>query len=144
MGALAALILGVFLAMQTGLRSDESAAIVALEERLARAWVERDRAFIDGLLAPDWTVTDPSGRVLTKQQVLDETFSSTERRVESMTIDEVAVRFVGEIAIATGRTRASGSYRGQVASVVLRFTDVLARRDGRWQVVVSHGTMVAP
>ena len=111
---------------------------------MARAWVERDRAFIDGLLASDWTVTDPSGRVLTKQQVLDETFSSTERRVESMTIDDVAVRFVGEIAIATGRTRASGSYRGQVASVVLRFTDVLARRDGRWQVVASHGTMVAP
>jgi uncharacterized protein (TIGR02246 family) len=139
-----ALILGVLLAAQPTRPSDETAAIVALEERLARAWVERDRPFIDGLLAPDWTVTDPSGRVLTKQQVLDETFSSTERRIESMTIDDMAVRFVGDVAIATGRTRATGSYRGQAASVVLRFTDVLARRDGRWQVVASQGTMVAP
>lgn len=117
--------------------------ILDLEQRLARAWVERDRGFIEELLADHWTVTDPSGRVLTKAQVLDETFATTERQISAMTIDDVKVRVLGGVAVATGRTRATGSYQGQEASVALRFTDVLQHRDGRWQVVTSHGTMIA-
>lgn len=131
-------------ATETGQGSDDIAAIVDLEERLAQAWVKRDRPFIDALLASDWTVTDPSGRILSKQQVLTETFSTSERRIDTMVVDDVKVRVIGAVAIATGRTRATGSYQGQVASVVLRFTDVFLRRDGRWQVVTSQGTIVAP
>jgi ketosteroid isomerase-like protein len=106
--------------------------------------VKKDRGFIEGLLAPDWTVTDPSGRVLTKAQVLDETFSSAERKVDAMTVDEVKVRVLGAVAIATGRTRATGVYKGQEAFVSLRFTDVFHLRDGRWQVVASQGTTITP
>ena len=124
--------------------SDHAAAIVELEQRLAAAWVRGDRPFIEALLTPDWTVTDPSGRVLTKQQVLDETFLTTDRRIEAMSVDDVKVQILGDTAVATGRTRATGSYRGTVASVVLRFTDVFVLRDRRWQIVASHGTMVAP
>lgn len=124
--------------------SKDAAAIVDLEQRLAAAWVKGDRAFIEALLAPDWTVTDPSGRVLTRQQVLDETFLTTDRKIEAMTVDDLEVRVLGDTAVATGRTRATGSYRGVSASVVLRFTDVFVRRDSRWQVITSQGTMVNP
>jgi ketosteroid isomerase-like protein len=123
--------------------TDAIAEITELEQKLAAAWVRGDKAFIVGVLAPEWSVTDPSGRVLAKQQVLDETFSSDERQIESMTIDDVKVRIFGTVAVATGRTRASGSYKGERTSVELRFTDVLLRRDGRWQFVVSQGTLVA-
>lgn len=119
-----------------------SAAIVALEHRLAAAWVARDRAFIEALLADDWTVTDQAGQVLTKRQVLDGAFESDDRRIDSMVIDDVQVRLLGAVAVATGRTRAAGSYRGQSGSAVLRFTDVLQTRDGRWQIVASQGTLV--
>jgi ketosteroid isomerase-like protein len=60
-----------------------------------------------------------------------------------MTVDDVKVRAFGDVAVATGRTRASGSYKGERASVELRFTDVLLRRNDRWQFVVSQGTLVA-
>jgi len=119
-------------------------AIEALEQRLAKAWVQRDRSFIEALLAPDWTVIDPSGRIVTKQQVLDETFSSSDRQIESMTVDDVRVRILGIAAIATGRTRATGRYQGQTVSVALRFTDVFYLVDGQWQVVASQGTFIAP
>ena len=118
--------------------------ITELEHQLAKAWVEGDRAFIEALLAPDWSVTDPSGQILTKQQVIEETFGSADRTIDSLTVDDLQVRTFGDTAIATGRTRASGSYQGRVASVVLRFTDVFVRRDGRWQIVASHGSTVAP
>lgn len=120
-----------------------AADIAALEQRLANAWITRDRDFIDGVLASDWAVIDQSGRILTKAQVLDETFASADRRIEEMTVDEVTVRVLGECAVASGRTRATGSYQGQRATVALRFTDVLHYRDGRWQIVASQGTAIA-
>jgi ketosteroid isomerase-like protein len=123
---------------------DGPLAIEALEQRLARAWVERDRAFIENLLAPEWTVTDPSGRVLTRRQVLDETFSCSDRQIDSMTVDDVAVKMLGTTAIATGRTRAAGRYQGQPVTVALRFTDVFHRVDRLWKVVASHGTLITP
>jgi uncharacterized protein (TIGR02246 family) len=124
--------------------ADAASQILDLEQRLAQAWVKGDRGFIEGLLAPDWSVTDPSGRILTRQQVIEETFSSADRRIDSMTVDEVNVRLFGNVAVATGRTQATGSYQGQKASVALRFTDVFHLRDGRWQVVASQGTVIAP
>lgn len=116
--------------------------LAELEQRLARAWLGRDRVFIEGLLADDWTVTDPSGTRLTKREVLEETFSNSARRIDSMSIDEVRVRAFGGFAVVTGRTRASGTYRDQPASVVLRFTDVFELRGGRWQVIASHATQL--
>jgi ketosteroid isomerase-like protein len=123
---------------------DAASQILDLERRLAQAWVKGDRGFIEELLAPDWTVTDPSGRILTRQQVIEETFSSADRRIDAMTVDEINVRMFGVVAVATGRTQATGSYQGQKASVALRFTDVFHLRDGRWQVVASQGTLIAP
>ena len=118
--------------------------LVDLEQRLARAWVERDRAFIEGLLAPDWSVIDASAAVLTKQQVLEQTFASADRRIDAMNIDEIKVRMFGEMAVVTGRTRATGSYQGRSATATLRFTDVFVFREGRWVIVASHGSTVAP
>ncbi len=119
-------------------------ALTEIEQKLARAWVDRDRETINNILADDWSVIDPSGRVLTKQQVLGETFASADRKIESLTIDEVKVRSLGRLAVVTGRTTAAGSYQEKRSEVVLRFTDVFEQRNGRWQVVASQGTVVAP
>jgi ketosteroid isomerase-like protein len=117
--------------------------IAEIEQQIAKAWVARDQRVIEAILAPDWSVTDPTGHVLTRAQVIRETFGSTERRVDSMVVDDVHVRLFGDLAVATGRTRARGSYQGAEVLVVLRFTDVFARRDRQWQAVVSHGSFVA-
>jgi ketosteroid isomerase-like protein len=126
-----------------GQTTGDGEAIARIEQQIAKAWVSHDRATIDAILAPEWSVTDASGHILTKQQVLDETFGSTDRRIDTMMIDDVRVRLYGNTAVTTGRTRATGSYRGTSSSVVLRFTDVFIRRDGRWQVVASHGSIVS-
>ena len=123
---------------------DPDATLRDLEQRLAAAWVKGDRAFIEALLAPDWTVIDQSGRVLTKQQVLTEAFESSDRRIDAMEIDDVRVRLFGTTAVVTGRTRATGSYRGTSAFAQLRFTDVFVHDGGRWRVVASQGSLIAP
>jgi ketosteroid isomerase-like protein len=123
--------------------TEQTDVIAELEQRIAQAWVNRDRAALEAILAPEWSVTDPSGHVLTRQQVLQQTFDSTDRRIDSMTVDDVEVRMYGDTAVATGRTQATGNYQGTAVVVVLRFTDVVVRRDGIWQVVASHGSFVS-
>ncbi len=118
------------------------AALADIEQRLAKAWVDGDRETISALLAPDWTVVDIAGRVLTKEQVLKEAFGSGDRKIEAMRIEDVKVRLFGELAVVTGRTVAAGSYQGKRSEVELRFTDVFARRNGVWQAVASQGTAV--
>ena len=124
--------------------SDPTAVLVDLEHRLASAWVKGDRPFIEALLAPEWTVTDPSGKVLSRQQVIDEAFVTSDRSITAMAIDDVRVRVFGDTAVVTGRTRATGIHLGDAVTVVLRFTDVFVRRDAGWQVVASQGTIVTP
>ncbi|MFY9553139.1 MAG: nuclear transport factor 2 family protein [Blastocatellia bacterium] len=113
-----------------------------IENRLAKAWIDGDRQTVDSILASDWSVIDMTGHVLTKAQVMKE-FGSGDRRIESGSIDEVAVRRFGDIAVVTGRSMLSGTYKGNRVSVVQRFTDIFAKRDGRWQAVASQGTQVA-
>lgn len=121
----------------------EAEQLNQLEQRLVRAWIEKDRETVDEILAEDWSVIDPGGRILTKAQVMSEGFESGTRTIESGTIDEVQVRLFGNIAVVTGRTTAAGSYQGQHFSVQLRFTDVCQKQNGHWHVVASQGTLIA-
>ena len=113
-----------------------------IEEGLAAAWVARDRQFIDKTLADDWCLTDVAGRVLTKAQELEEGFVSSERQLVSGWLDDIVVRPFGDWAVVTGQSHVEGWYRNEIKNVTLRFTDVFAHRDGRWQIVASHATLV--
>jgi ketosteroid isomerase-like protein len=121
----------------------EAEQLNELQQRLIRAWVEQDRETVNAILSDDWTVIDPTGRVLTKAQVMEEGFASGTRKIESGAIDDVRVRLFGETAVVTGRTIARGSYQGASVSVRLRFTDVCVKRGDGWQVVASQATLIA-
>ena len=125
----------------TDMETDTRTELTRIEEELAEAWVNGDRAYIERILAEDWSVTDPTGRVLTKAEVLREAFTG-ERAITEGKIDQVNVRDFGEWAIVTGRTQMSGSYQGKNMSVVLRFTDVFSRTSGDWKCVASQGTFI--
>lgn len=122
--------------------TDVAEHLRGVENRLAAAWVEGDRSYIEQILAEDWSVIDLTGRILTKAEVLEEVFGSKDRKIISMHIDDLSVRSFGDWAIVTGRTQAAGEYQGAVAEVTLRFTDVFSYRDGNWQVVASQATLI--
>ena len=122
--------------------TDVTEHLRGIEDRLATAWVEGDRSFIEQILADEWTVIDLAGRILNKADVLKEAFESEDRKIVSMHIDELSVRLFEGWAIVRGRTQAAGEYQGVVAEVRLRFTDVFAYRQGNWQVVASQATEI--
>jgi ketosteroid isomerase-like protein len=63
--------------------------------------------------------------------------------VTSLVVDEVTVDLFGTTAVVRGRTVATGTDKGLAIDVQLRFTDVFLKRDGAWQAVASHASLIA-
>jgi len=111
----------------------------AVEERLSSTYASQDCDGWGSLLADEWTVTHITGNVVTKAQALE---SCRKGPAVKTTYDNLVFRAYGDTAIVTGQTTAT--IAGPSAQqVILRFTDVLVRRGGKWLVVTSHATRVA-
>lgn len=109
-----------------------------LEQQIKSAWESRDCAGWSALLADDWTVTHVDAQIITKAQAVE--MCRTGPAIAS-TMDQLAVRSYGDVAVVTGRTVATTA-GGDPVTVRLRFTDVCVRRDDRWIVVASHATRI--
>jgi hypothetical protein len=100
---------------------------------------------IDRLLAREWAVTMPDGTTVSRAALLDATFNSSSRIVERMAIDddELTVLRFDATAVVRGRATTTIAISGRPETTSVRFTDVLIKRDGGWQIVASHQTRVA-
>lgn len=114
------------------------AELRAIEERLSSTYGSRDCDGWGSLLTDQWTVTHITGNVITKQQAVE---SCRTGPALTSTYDELAFRSYGDTALVTGRTTASIS-GPSAQTIVLRFTDVFIRREGKWLVAISHATRV--
>jgi hypothetical protein len=116
--------------------------LIGIEARLATTWKNGDCDGWGAMVAPEWSVIHITGTVLTRAEVL-RMCQAPDATIESLTADDLSVRAFGDAAVVTGRTTATtgGATR---QTVVLRFTDVFIRRGGRWQVVASQATRIAP
>jgi hypothetical protein len=112
--------------------------LTEIEARLATTYKSGDCDGWGALLAPEWSVIHITGAEIRKADAI-RTCKSPDTRVDSLATDNLVVRAFGDTAVVTGRTTAAAG--GQ--TVVLRFTDVFVRRDGKWQVVASQATRVA-
>ena len=118
------------------------AALVALQQDLAEAWLSADRPTLERIIASEWTITGPDGRMSDRARVLAQVFETGVHKIHNLKIDEVRARVFGDAAVVTGRTRGTGEFEGAGYDVVVRFTDVFVRRAGRWQAVASHASLV--
>jgi ketosteroid isomerase-like protein len=114
-----------------------------IQQQLARAWVERDRAFIERILAPEWSVTQANGSILSRANMLRSAFETEALQVKSMVIDDVTLSIFGTTAVIRGRTAATGTDKDLAFDVRMRFTDVFLKRNGEWQAVASHASFLA-
>ena len=121
--------------------SRDTAELIALQQVLAQAWLAGDRATIETIIAPDWSLTGPDGTRSDRATVLADVFETRMHKILQLEIDEVEARVFGEAAVVTGRTHGVGEF-GVPYDVVIRFTDMFVRRDGRWQAVASHASLL--
>jgi len=121
--------------------SDDERQLLSIQQQLARAWSNKDRAFIEGVLAPEWSVTQADGTTMTRATVLGAFFNAV--TIDSSTVDDVTVTLFGDTAVVRGRAVARGKLNGSPISARIRFTDVFLKRRGRWQAVASHASPLA-
>ena len=72
--------------------SDDELRLRDIQQQLARAWIARDRAFIEGVLALEWKVIHTDGSILSRAEVLHNAFDEGSLVVETSTVDDVSVR----------------------------------------------------
>jgi hypothetical protein len=130
--------------LATAVPVDDEAVLVELQQVLAAAWTSGDRAAIERIIAPGWTSTGPDGSLTDRATVLAQVFETGAHRIRRLEIDDVEARVFGDAAVVTGRTHGVGEFNDTPYDVVIRFTDTFVRRDGRWQAVASHASLVQP
>jgi ketosteroid isomerase-like protein len=122
-------------------QSDQE-VLVALERAWNEAFYRRDVAFIEQLLAEEFTATYDDGRIGDKATELA-LVTAFDQAVQSATPEDFAVRVYRDTALVWFTLRLVGIKDGQRSEMALRYTDVWIIRDGRWQCVSSQSTRVA-
>ena len=119
---------------ETAARSDLD-ALLALNDDYIRSVQNGDVQRFGEILADDFLCSNPDGSLVDKAGFLAQT--ARPATVRGLSAEDVKVRVLGDIAIIHARTRyttADGERRNG------RYTDVWARRDGRWLAVSAHVT----
>src|ERR1700726_3136878 len=118
----------------TPTRSDLD-ALTALNSDYIHSVQHSDVRRFDEILAKDFLCSNPDGSLVGKNQFLEQTARPV--TISGLSVHEVRVRILGDIAIIHARTSyttADGEQRNG------RYTDVWARRDGKWLAVSAHVT----
>jgi ketosteroid isomerase-like protein len=110
--------------------------LVKLEVGWADAFLKADVAFLDRILADDYTDTDENGTVSTKAQDIAD-LKSGDIKFTSAINDEFKVRVYGNAAVVTGRLTMKAQYKGKDISGQYRWTDTWVKRAGHWQCVAT-------
>ncbi len=114
------------------------AEIEELLRRWAHAVEHRELAFLEALLAPEFTLTTgrPSAPVRTREQYLAVT--RDEYEVDSWEFDEIVVQHYGRFAVARSRYRQKGRMGDEARDAEYLITDALVKQSGRWRAVARH------
>jgi ketosteroid isomerase-like protein len=118
--------------MTTG---DDLDVLTRLNDDYIRSVQQSDVRRFGEILAADFLCSMADGSLLDRQAFLD--FTAKPVTIRNLQAHDVNVRLMGDIAIIHARTSyvtADGTPSGG------RYTDVWARRDGRWLAVSAHVT----
>lgn len=130
----------LLLLAQAGSRPDVAARDIAdAEARRVRALVNADYAALEQLLGDDLTYGHSTGTVDTKTSYLQPLLSGRTRYV-ALEPNDVRVRPYDGTGVVTGLVRSTAMVAGRESKVVIRFTAVWVKRDGRWQMVAWQST----
>jgi uncharacterized protein (TIGR02246 family) len=118
----------------------EELALLQLERDWSEAAVKKDAAVLDRILANDFQA-NYSTFVGNKEQFLASLKSDT-TKIESSVASDMKTLVFGDQAIVHGLSTEKRSMAGKDTSGQDRFTDVFAKREGRWQCVTGYSIKV--
>lgn len=117
--------------------------LIALENRFNEALVRADLKTIQGIEADDLIFTDAAGVVTSKADEL-QSIEAGDIKFQSIKMTDTRVQDFGNFGVVTGSLVEKAQYKGTDISGTYRFTDVWARRHGKWEHVAGQETLVPP
>ena len=125
--------------MQAAASSPTMAADFDALGRLNEAYIDAvrraDAVGFESLLAADFLCTMADGSFLDRAQFIDGVAKAA--KLPSLHAHDVNIRIMGDVAIIHARTTFE---LGDGMPRTGRYTDIWAKRDGRWQAVAAHVT----
>ena len=126
---------------QTRSAESDQDVLIGLERGWNDAVYKKDLAFIDSVLADDYTATYEDGDVGDRAKEL-RLVAEFNQQVESAIQDDFTVRVYHDTAVVRFTLHLVGIKQGQRTALDLRYSDVWVMRDGRWRCVSSQSTRV--
>ena len=128
---------------QTSRAQSDQEVLIGLERRWNEAVYSKDIAFIDSILADDFTAIYEDGGTGDRAKEL-QLVADFNQQVESAIQDEFVVRVYRDTAVVTFTLHLVGIRQGQRAEVNLRYSDVWVMSEGGWRCVSAHSTKMMP
>jgi len=113
--------------------------VIDLDKKRMTAMAERDYRTLNEVIADDLVYTHSSARLDTKQSLIGN-MESGSTVYTAVVPSEVKAQDLGDVVVLTGSCRISVNAGGRPNNFGVRFTDVYARRSGRWQMVAWQST----
>ena len=114
-------------------------AVIDLDKKRMQAMARKDVATLQSVLADDLIYTHSSARLDTKRSLIDAMVSG-KTVYTAVEPSEVKAHDLGDTVVLTGVAQIKVTANGTPNAFGVRFTDVYARRDGRWQMVTWQST----
>jgi ketosteroid isomerase-like protein len=124
---------------QVEVRPRSEASLLEAARRLALAEQHGDRAALEDLLASDYQGHDPAGRPQDRAGVIG-AFTDGSVRVTRQRQGQLSARVIGDVGLVAGVNALEGEERSARFDFRLRFLEVYAWRDERWQLIASQTT----
>jgi len=118
-------------------QSKEENTLVQAEQTWAKALEKHDSDVVSCLMADEFQDTDTNGELHDRTQALARI---PQRPAYSNQLQDMHARAYGDFAFVRGLNKVLDSSGKLLAQV--RFTDVFVYRDGRWQALAGHETLV--
>ena len=113
--------------------------VIELDRKRMNAMAQKDLATLNELIADDLVYTHSSARLDTKQSLIGN-MESGSTVYTSVVPSDVKAQDLGDTVVLTGSCKISVNTGGRANSFGVRFTDVYARRNGKWQMVTWQST----
>ena len=113
--------------------------------QLERAWnqaeAKQEVTEISNLVADSLVYTDYDGTFMNKAEYL-KWVMEPDQKADHLFDEGMSVKVYGNAAVVTGVYRETGTNKGKKYVIRSRYTDTWIRRNGTWQCVASHSTLI--
>ena len=106
------------------------------------AWLEKDSATVDRLMAPEYVYVAPNGQILDRRAILGVILSPS-YKIHHATCTELQIKvFSNDAAVILDRFQGTGTLNGNTFTDDNRCARVCLRRNGTWQIAFEQASPI--